>query len=76
MNPKQSSKILRNRGKCKKCGSVIESKHRHDFVRCACGAVAVDGGTAYLRRIGNLADFEDMSEYGPVRSMKDYQDTP
>ncbi len=42
--------ILRNMGKCNECGDVIESVHRHDFVRCSCGAVAVDGGKSYLRR--------------------------
>jgi len=47
---------------CRKCGDIIESKHVHDFVRCKCGAIAVDGGKDYLRRIGNLEDIEDLSE--------------
>ena len=54
--------ILRNSAKCRKCGDSIESKHRHDFVWCKCGAIAVDGGKAYLRRVGNFGDFEDTSE--------------
>lgn len=29
---------------------MIESKHRHDFVTCSCGASSVDGGKVYLRR--------------------------
>lgn len=51
-----------NKIKCRKCGSVIESTHRHDFVWCDCGAVAVDGGLDYLRRVGNWEDIEDLSE--------------
>lgn len=43
-------KILTNKIKCKYCGDIIESKYRHDFVRCKCGKVAVDGGHDYLRR--------------------------
>lgn len=56
-------KITTNKIKCKKCGDIIESIHVHDFKYCKCGAVAVDGGKAYLRRIGNRADWEEMSDY-------------
>jgi hypothetical protein len=28
---------------------IIESKHRHDFVRCKCGKCFVDGGLDYCR---------------------------
>lgn len=54
--------IISNKIRCKKCGEEIESKHRHDFVWCACGSVAVDGGHDYLRRIGKLDLIEDLSE--------------
>jgi hypothetical protein len=43
-------KILRNRIQCKRCGDIIESWSVHDFVKCSCGACAVDGGREYLRR--------------------------
>lgn len=56
-------KILVNRIKCNKCGEIIESTHRHDFKFCKCGAVAVDGGNDYLRRSGNLENWEELSEY-------------
>jgi hypothetical protein len=46
-----------NRAKCRKCGYVVESKHRHDYAQCKCGAIAVDGGKDYIRRIGNPDDF-------------------
>ena len=45
------------------CGDEIESKHRHDFVTCKCGACSVDGGHDYLRRCfmeeGCYTDMED-----------------
>lgn len=44
--------------KCKHCGDVIKSKHRHDFVWCSCGKVAVDGGNDYLKITGNQEDYE------------------
>jgi len=53
--------IVRNMAKCDKCGDIIESKHRHDFVWCKCGSIAVDGGHEYLRRIGDPEIFIDMS---------------
>lgn len=34
------------------CGQFLNSAHRHDFRRCECGNVAVDGGQAYKRRLG------------------------
>ena len=55
--------IIRNRAQCKKCDEIIESTHRHDFKRCSCGALAVDGGKAYLRRLGNIEDCIELSEY-------------
>jgi hypothetical protein len=36
---------------------------RHDFKFCKCGAVAVDGGKDYLRRVGNKDDYEELIEY-------------
>ena len=51
-------KIITNKIRCKKCGDVIESTHRHDFKFCKCGVVAVDGGKDYLRRCGNRKDWE------------------
>ena len=55
-------KIIINKIRCKKCGDIIESTYRHDFKFCKCGAVAVDGGRAYLRRYGNREDWEELSE--------------
>lgn len=55
--------LTRNAVKCLKCNTVIESKHRHDFVSCPCGNISVDGGLEYQRRVGTLKDYEEMSEY-------------
>lgn len=66
---KRGIKIIRNRVKCKNCGEVIESRHVHEFVGCSCynesggrKGIAVDGGTEYLKRSGDLDGYEDMSE--------------
>ena len=56
-------KLLRNRARCKDCGEIIESFHVHDFVRCACGKIAVDGGLDYARRVFTDALPIDMCEY-------------
>jgi len=70
--------MLLNRTRCKKCGDVITSNHVHDFVRCKCGAVAVDGGDDYLRRIGNPEDMEELSmnEEQIVKGAKKRHDNP
>ena len=55
-------KIIKNQVKCLKCGDIIESKNRHDFVTCSCGNVSVDGGKDYLRRtFHSKDDYEELS---------------
>lgn len=54
-------KIIINRIRCRKCGDVITSKSVHDFQYCSCKACAVDGGTEYLRRVGEPSDYVDLS---------------
>ncbi|WP_435886896.1 DUF7695 domain-containing protein [Streptomyces anulatus] len=56
------TRLLRNRARCRKCDDIIESLHRHDFRSCKCGAISVDGGLEYRRRVGALGDWEDLSE--------------
>jgi len=52
---------------CKKCFDTIESKSIHDFKRCSCGAVGVDGGISAGNHIlGNLSDMECRSMYCAV----------
>lgn len=45
--------IISNKVQCLSCGDIIESRHRHDFVSCKCGATSVDGGYDYARVLGN-----------------------
>lgn len=54
--------ITKNAAKCLKCGDIIESKTRHDFVWCSCKSLAVDGGHDYLKRLGKIEDYEELSE--------------
>jgi hypothetical protein len=53
--------IVVNQIRCKKCGDTPFSRTVHDFSYCKCGAVAVDGGQEYLRRVGNPDDMEELS---------------
>lgn len=53
--------ILQNAVICNKCDDYIFSGNRHDFKSCKCGAVSVDGGMDYLRRVGDFKDCTDMS---------------
>lgn len=57
----KKDEIISNKIKCKKCNDVIESKNTNDYKKCSCGAVAVDGGKDYLKRIGNEEDYEELS---------------
>ena len=56
-------RIRCNKIKCKKCGDIIKSTRVHDFKWCTCKSIAVDGGLEYLRRIGNLEDIIELSEF-------------
>jgi CHAD domain-containing protein len=58
----KETKIIKNQIKCLQCGDVIESISVHDYKTCKCGACAVDGGREYLRRTGNIRDWEELSE--------------
>jgi hypothetical protein len=55
--------ILRNMMRCKKCDTIIESRHRHDWVSCQCGAIFIDGGKDYLRRGGDPEAMEDLTVF-------------
>ena len=58
----KKEEIISNKIKCKKCGDIIEVKSTNDYKKCSCGAVAVDGGKDYLKRIGNEENYEELSE--------------
>lgn len=48
--------------KCKKCGDIIQSMHRHNFVRCKCGSIFIDGGSEYVRMGWPSGEPEDWIE--------------
>lgn len=58
-------RITRNAVQCHKCDEIVESTHRHDFKFCKCRNIAVDGGHDYLRRMGGLQSFKEMSTFEP-----------
>lgn len=55
---------MRNRIRCLKCNTVIESKYRRDFVWCPCHTVFIDGGNAYKRMGGDLAQIRIVQDDG------------
>ena len=44
-----------SKAQCLDCFDIIESKHRHDFVKCKCGTSFLDGGDDYIRCGGRIA---------------------
>jgi len=60
--------------RCLKCGDVIYSRAGHDFRRCSCTAVAIDGGFSYTRIVGNREDFEGAYFLLPVSKAELYED--
>lgn len=55
--------IIKHKGlRCLKCGSEIFSTHVHDFKRCECGAIAVDGGFDYHKWTGEREDFVEIEK--------------
>ena len=57
--------LTRNAVKCLVCNSVLESKHRHNYVQCRCSnEAAVDGGLVYQRILAKDLDLvENLCEY-------------
>lgn len=54
-------RIVKNSIRCNHCLEIIESIDNHDYIKCACGKVGVDGGLQYLRRVGSPEDYEELS---------------
>lgn len=40
---------MRNRAKCKKCQSIIESFYLNDYVTCKCGCITIYGGQTHFK---------------------------
>jgi hypothetical protein len=59
-----------SKGQCTSCGDVVESKHRHDFVRCKCGESFLDGGDEYSRYGGSIAPISE--SYGELMTAEEF----
>lgn len=55
--------IFINQVKCTLCGWYIRSKNRHDMRSCKCGAISIDGGSWYVKVVGNLEAVEYHTVY-------------
>jgi len=53
--------VASNQATCKNCGTTIWSTNRHDMKYCECGAISVDGGSAYTKRSGDLSSIKEES---------------
>ena len=56
-----------SKAQCLDCEDIIESKHRHDFVRCGCGNSFLDGGDSYIRAGGRIAIIYDNLKLHPLQ---------
>ena len=61
-----TKKLIKNAFKCLYCNNIIESKHQHRFISCKCGKMSIDGGTSYIRLVGDLDMIQDECEYFEV----------
>lgn len=62
--------IVSNQVECLSCGDKPFSMHRHDYVSCECGKIIVDGGQAYLRRVGDIHNYKELSITLPLEDVE------
>lgn len=65
MNDNTIKVLTKNSVKCLVCNTILESKHRHDFVMCQCpNQTFTDGGLSYNRVGGkDLSLIDNLCEY-------------
>ncbi len=65
MDNKLVKVLTKNAIKCLVCNTILESKHRHDFVKCHCpNETACDGGLEYQRTLAvDLSLIDNLCEY-------------
>ena len=65
MDNKLIKVLTKNSVKCLVCNTILESKHRYDFVMCPCpNQTSNDGGLSYNRVSGkDLSLIESLCEY-------------
>ena len=69
--------LTKNSVKCLMCNTILESKYRHDYVKCHCpNETACDGGLEYQRIFAMDLDLiEILSEYKEVRNANTKRNT-
>jgi len=56
---------MKNRAKCKLCGSIIESFHEHDYITCKCSEISIWGGlNAYYTSANDYSNFLRVDDEG------------
>ena len=67
--------LVRNAVRCIACDSILESKTRHDYVKCHCpNETACDGGLDYQRTLAvDLDKVEDLCKY-VIMTEQEYED--
>ena len=67
--------LVRNAVRCIACDSILESKTRHDYVKCHCpNETACDGGLEYQRTLAvDLDKVEDLCKY-VIMTEQEYED--
>ena len=65
MDNKLIKVLTKNSVKCLICNTILESKHRHNYVQCSCpNQTFNDGGLSYHRAGGkDLSLIENLCEY-------------
>ena len=65
MDNKLIKVLTKNSVKCLICNTILESKYRHNYVKCHCpNETTCDGGLDYQRTLAvDLNLIEDLSEY-------------
>ncbi len=73
MDNKLIKVLTKNSVKCLVCNTILESTHRHDYVKCHCpNETSCDGGLEYQRTLAvDLNLIEDLCEY-QVMTQEDY----
>ena len=65
MNDTTIKVLTKNSVKCLVCNTILESKYRHNYVKCSCpNQTSCDGGLEYQRTLAvDLNLIEDLCEY-------------
>lgn len=68
--------IIQNAMKCLNCGTIINSRHRHDYTTCNCeNSIMVDGGHEYIRcsygTIPNMFEDLTLNDTSPLKEKVD-----